>query len=366
MAELDTETVAGKLLVVDDLRTNLDIMSRILERQGYEVLLAKDGQEALRISADECPDLILLDVSMPGMNGFEVCQHLKENEATQHIPVMFISALNELGDKVRAFEAGAVDYIIKPFNADEVVARVHSQMMLAQQRQQIMALGDLKDQIVNTVSHDLKNPLQIVMGYSAMMMEGKDMSVEDMMDMSAQVYQSAQRMYHMVTNLLDLNHLEDGVRLELQQLVLQDMVDYILHDFTISAKQKDVTLEKDFPSEPITVDADSVRLEQVFNNLVSNAIKYTPAGGSVRVGVDVQGDHAVVQIEDDGLGIPDEALPDLFQRFYRVESTAHKEQEGSGLGLSIVKAIVERHGGEIWVDSTIGVGSVFSFSIPLA
>ncbi len=361
----ETEPMKGVILVVDDLPTNREIMSRILTRNDYTVVLAEDGLKALELLNEVVPDLVLLDINMPKMDGFAVCQRIKAQEATAHIPVIFISALSELGDKVRAFEAGAVDYIIKPFKVEEVLARVNSQMMLAHQRHQILQLNDLKDHLIRTVSHDLKNPIHIVMGYAALMMDSVELPHEQMLEMATQIYKSADKMYRLVTNLLDLTQIEEGIHWEFQKIGLIGILEDVLQEHSLMAKQKNITLKLDFPDKNITLDAEPMRLHQVFSNLVSNAVKYTLEGGEVRCEVETYDDYLTIRVIDDGMGIPPEDVPNLFQKFYRVNTSEHKEQEGTGLGLSIAKAVIDDHRGEISVESTLGAGSVFTVHLPL-
>lgn len=354
----------GEILIVDDLEANREIMARLLARAGYHTRDADGGESALALLEDYRPDLILLDVSMPRMSGFEVCEQIKASPETEHIPVIFVSALSELGNKVRAFEVGAVDYIIKPYKTEEVLARVRSQVTLAHQRKRIMELDLLKDQLMRTVSHDLKNPLHIIMGYAAMMMEGSDINTETMMEMAAEVYRSADKMYNLVTNFLDLSQIEDGLSLHRVPVSIKKMAAQILQSFALPAEQKAITLLLSLPDDDVTVEVDPLRIEQVFNNLVSNAIKYTPDGGKVTISAQRQGSGVTISVSDTGLGIPPDALPHLFDKFFRVQTTQHKEREGTGLGLSIVKAIVEQHGGSIDVTSEAGKGSRFSVYLP--
>ncbi|MFW5691225.1 MAG: ATP-binding protein [Chloroflexota bacterium] len=354
----------ASVLVVDDTPTNRDVMERILLRGGHRVLLATSGEQALEILETELPDLVLLDVNMPHMNGFEVCEAIKADPHTTDIPVIFVSAVAELGDKVRAFQAGAVDYILKPFKVEEVVVRVESQLTLSRQRRQILELNDLKDQLIRTVSHDLKNPLNIVLGYAALLMEQTDRPQSEQRDMVEQIYNSARKMLDLVTALLDLTHLESGQQLDMMRLDIGQMALQLMATFDMPASQKDIRLNIHLPSTPIYINGDPVRLEQVFNNLLSNAIKYTPPGGSVTLTLDANDDWVRIAVSDTGLGIPEADQANLFNKFFRVNTVEHKKQEGTGLGLSIAKAIVEQHKGAIEVRSAPGEGSTFTVHLP--
>jgi signal transduction histidine kinase len=354
------------ILIVDDLAANRDIMARMLTRDDYAVRTAEGGADALaqlQVTTD-LPDLILLDISMPNMNGFEVCRRVKADPKTAHIPVIFVTALNELGDKVEAFEAGAVDYIIKPYKIEEVLARVNSQMTLAQQRREIIQLNETKDQLLHTVSHDLKNPIHVIRGYASLMMEPIPLKMEEVIDMATHIYNSAEKMFTLVTNLLDLTQIESGLLLDLRPLDLREVIESLKQAHELPASEKQISLSFDLPEIAVNIDADPMRLEQVFSNLMGNAIKYTPDGGRVRLEVTPHDDYVEIAIIDNGLGIPADAIPQLFDKFFRVKSEQHQRQEGTGLGLSITKAITEQHGGEITVDSVLGEGSAFIVRLP--
>lgn len=354
------------ILVVDDTQTNREVMARILSRKKYQQKSVASGEEALISVAQRLPDLILLDISMPGMDGFEVCERLKADDRTRNIPVMFISALDETEDKVRAFQVGGVDYITKPFKIEEVLARVDTQITLSMQRKEIIALSELKDQLIRTVSHDLKNPLHVIMGYAALLIDGGyTTSDEDVSSMSKHIYSSAERMYTLITNLLELSHLEDSSDLQLAPLSLSNLCADMMPEFEMSAQAKHQTLTVELPPNEVIINGDSMRLGQVLSNLVSNAIKYTPQNGHVRLSISQDNQTVKVCVEDNGLGIPKEAIPQLFNKFYRVNTIEHRSVEGTGLGLSIVKAIIEQHHGQIWVESELNKGSKFTISLPV-
>lgn len=355
----------GVVLVADDSATNLDILHRILSRGGYDVILAEDGIEALEAVKKVKPDLILLDVDMPKMDGFSVCQRIKADEKTAHIPVIFISALDELGDKVRAFEVGAVDYVIKPFKVEELMMRVASQILLAHQQQEILKLSEIKDHLIRTVSHDLKNPIHIVMGYAGLLLDANDLSADQIAEMALQIHKSADKMYRLVTNLLDLTQIEAGVMWDFKPVTLNSIIEDVLLEHIITAQQKDIAIYWEPPTDNISVNGDPMRLQQVFNNLITNAIKYTPAFGKIHLEMWKDDSHAFISVKDTGLGIPEADMPHIFEKFYRVNSTIHREQEGTGLGLSIIYVIVQEHGGVVHVDSIEGQGSIFTVQLPL-
>lgn len=360
--------MSGSILIVDDTAYNLTILLQILTQNGYQVHQAVSGEMALEAAALHYPDLILLDVAMPVMNGYEVCQHLKANETTRSIPVIFISALNDLQDKVRGFEVGGVDYITKPFQIREVLARVQSHITVAQQRREIERLSTLKDELVRVVSHDLTNPISIIKGYIDLMYEEVAACgpAGDMMrDWLRSVTHTVDHMLSIVSDLLDLARIEEGIPLSLEPVPVLEMLHSDLAMFYILARDKQIELVPDFPEEEIIIDLDRTRFRQVSHNLLSNAIKYTPEGGHIRLSVEANTHQVVLRFQDDGFGIPTEDLPHIFDKFYRVQSEKHLRAKGTGLGLAVTQGIVQQHGGTITVESESGVGTTFIITLPL-
>ncbi len=356
---------SGQILVVDDVQANRQIMLSMLQSRGYQVVLAESGEEALAIVREVPPDLILLDVNMPVMDGYVVCEHIKADPSTRDIPVIFVSAMGEVTDKVRGFQVGGVDYITKPFKIEEVLARVRSQITLSRQRQQILALSRMKDQLIHTVSHDLKNPINIIMGYADMMTRPDELSQEDVADFAGMVLATARKMNMLVSDLLDISQLETGgVKLKIEPVCAATLIAETLDTFDMLASQKPITLTSQVDPPDLSFPADPRRLGQVLSNLVSNGIKYTPAGGQVSVSAQQEDGHIVLRVADTGLGIPPDVVPRLFEKFYRIPEEAYYAEEGTGLGLSIVQGIVEQHGGSITVESEVGQGSTFQVILP--
>lgn len=367
----------GKVLIVDDTPLNVSLLGDMLRRRHYEVLEANDGYQALEIVSQHTPELILLDINMPMMSGYEVCQRLKADPQTKEIPVIFISALNDVQDIVKAFEVGGVDYIVKPFQVREVMARVDGQLTIYRQRreidilrqrevQQYALLDELRRQFIGSATHDLKNPLALINGYIYLLETHP--SIAD--DAEAQSYletikRASRKMGHLVGDMLDLLKMEAGIDLEIDEFDLSKLVRQQTSDQALPARDKQQRYQVFIPDEPIMIQADANRLTRVIDNLVSNAIKYTPQGGEVMVSLRLVDAWAILEVRDNGLGIPAEALDRLFEPFYRVNTIEHRAVEGTGLGLSIVKRIVEAHGGKIEVESQLGQGSVFRVALPL-
>jgi signal transduction histidine kinase len=367
----------GTILIVDDLPSNLRLLFMLLTSHGYTVQQAQDGAKALEYAqTDPHPDLIFLDIRMPGMDGYMVCQALKANEQTCDIPVVFISALSEIDDIVKAFQAGGVDYITKPFQLDEVLARTASQLALVRQRREIQALREqerqsyetlnqMRTQFLRMAMHDFRNPLNVILGYARVIERlGSGVLDEDRLQECIQgIESSVDKMRTLVTSMLDLAQIETRATLSLSPVSLGTFLEKCLRGYRPLANEQGVRLNFDPSKDEIIVQMDPARMERVIDNLVSNALKYNVCGGCVDVAVLADDGHALIQVRDTGLGIPSDDLPHIFEAFYRA---TQEDIEGTGLGLSVVKAIVEQHKGQIFVESQPGKGSLFTVRLPLA
>ncbi len=376
-----TENLAN-ILVVDDAPGNLKLLETVLIESGYNVRMASSGREALETIPEWEPDLILLDVAMPEMNGYQVCMELQSEENTKDIPVIFISAHSQVPEVMMGFRVGGVDYISKPFHYEEVLARIRTHLELRWQimenrqlrvwernyLEEVAHLKDemlkLKDDMLRMVSHDLKNPITSILGGVFMLRqtlqpEGEPSRYVDMIE------RGAEKMQSLVSDLLDLARAEEGLELKTEPIQLAAYLEHALQEFEFAAENKQIEIVFSPPSDDVIVHLAAGRFEHVIHNLVSNAIKYTPNGGRVEIWAGVEGSKTLIQVRDTGLGIPETALPHIFERFYRVDRSTHMEQTGSGLGMAIVKAVVEQHKGEVWVESELGKGTVFTVSLPL-
>jgi signal transduction histidine kinase len=367
----------GNVLIVDDKLTNLKVLSAMLRRQGYHIETATDGVAGMRKVETFRPDLILLDIMMPEMDGYTVCEHLKADPVTADIPVIFISALDETIDKVKAFQVGGVDYVMKPLQVEEVVARVNSQVTLYKQRREIERLREedriyfenlsrLREEFAQAATHDLKSPIAVIMGYINLIRKHEDiLQHPDLHAYADEVFNASQYMLRLVTDILDYAKIETGIDLHLTPTILQDFLADHVRTNEVLALEKNIDLSFVVPDEPARAMIDEAQMGRVITNLLSNAIKYTPEGGSVELSLQIDEDEAIIMVADNGIGIPDESLPRLFNRFFRVKRKEHQAAKGTGLGLSIVKLIVEQHGGSIGVESKLAVGTAFTVRLPL-
>lgn len=366
----------GTILIVDDVLENVEVLIRILHREGYDISIAQDGKTALEKTAMSKPDLILLDVLMPGgMDGFEVCEKLKNDDATRDIPVIFVTALTNTIYIVKGLEAGAVDFITKPYRAKEVLARVTTHLTIRRQKQEIerlreqdqlyfQKLSEMKDDVMRMTSHDLKNPLNNVKTAVHLLRRHGRIDDHTGLEYLSLLESSADQMLGLITSLLDIARLETGQALKLQDVSLNEFLRDNLFVFSLPARARKLSLRYEPVPDDMTLYIDPERMEQVLQNLLSNAMKYTPDGGNIMLRAEIEPERVTLIVEDTGLGIPQNDIPHLFDKFYRVSNNSHKQIEGTGLGLSIVKSIVEQHGGKIWVESDLGKGSKFCISLP--
>jgi signal transduction histidine kinase len=358
--------------MVDDTPTNVRLLSDLLISRGYEVREALNGPTALAMVKANPPDMILLDIFMPDMDGYQVCELLKADPNTRDIPVIFISALSDVDNIVKGFEVGGVDYVTKPFKFREVLARVATHLMLVEQRREIQALrqqdresfaslNKMKDEFISMATHDLRNPLNVILGYAGVLdrLDVADQQKELLDDTRQAIRQNVQKMRTLVTDILDMAQVKSMTGLETAPVPLGAFLQECLNGFRVIAQQKNITLKFDPPAEDVQATLNRHYMARVVDNLVSNAIKYTPSAGCVTLSVQNSAAQVTIQIVDTGIGISADDLPHLFDAFYRVSHVQHEDIEGSGLGLSIVKTIVEKHGGQITVTSTPGQGSTF-------
>lgn len=367
---MPVEPSQATILIVDDLKQNVDLLGDLLEKTGHHILKATSGESALAIVHQTPPDLVLLDINMPVMTGYEVCQTLQADELTRHIPVIFISALDQPKHILQGFEVGGVDYISKPFNFQEVMARVRTHLTLAEQRKEIERLREIekqqfeeitqmRDHFTRATAHDLKSPLSTILSYSKMLQEAEpgDATIPVMAD---GIRQSAEKMQRLVMDILELAQMQSGENLRLFPTPIKPLLEKVCRNMEVVAQEKGIALALHLPDEKVVLEVDGHRIERVLDNLISNAIKYTPAGGVVDVDLIASDDYLQISVQDTGYGIPPDELPHIFNAFYRVKDKQHQKIRGTGLGLSIVKAIVEQHHGQVTVESEPGKGSLFT------
>jgi two-component system, sensor histidine kinase and response regulator len=364
---------SSRILVVDDNEVNITVISQMLKQAGYRVMVVLSGEAALRLAEKNVPDLILLDIMMPpGIDGFETIKRLKANPITENIPVIFLSALDDTQTKVKGFDMGAVDFVTKPFQEKEVLARVKSHLTLAtlerERNEQIARLEEMnqeKDKMMQIVSHDLRSPLSGIKGMSELL-QGEEADIPDLVrEFSKHIFNSSTTLINLVNDLLDVAKIESGtLTLSLSEFSLSELLKDCYNALFVLAKQKQINLEFIGWDDNHVITADKPKLFQAFNNLISNAIKFTPQSGTVRVHLQSRGEQYVVEISDSGIGIPDEMIPRLFEKFGNHQRPGTSGEKGTGLGMSIIKKFVEGHRGNISVQSIVNEGTTFVVVLP--
>ena len=361
------------VLMVDDTPANLELLSGMLKGRGYKVRAAVSGALALRAIRNDPPDLILLDITMPEMNGYEVCEKLKADEKLKDIPIIFLSALSETMDKVKAFGVGGVDYITKPFQFEEVEARVETHLELRRQKRQLQEnyeklreLEKLRDSLVHMVIHDLRSPLTSIYGFLGLIEEnaGK-LPLVNPTRLIGEAMKAAKQMIQIVNDVLDASKMEGGqMKLRPAECDLSRMVEECVLGLKALFEGGEVRFSP--PAIPVTVIADHDIIFRVIQNLLANAIKYTPhEGGLIRLGIESSRDRVRVSFQDNGPGIAPEYRQKIFDKFAQGELRAGHQRYSTGLGLTFCKLAVEAHGGRIGVDSDEGKGSSFWFELPV-
>ncbi|MEN9849717.1 MAG: hypothetical protein RL368_2457 [Pseudomonadota bacterium] len=392
------ETSKYKLLIVDDIAENISVLFEFLSKMGFKVLVAQDGKSAIQRAEYAQPDVILLDVMMPGIDGFETCRILKSQEQTRDIPIVFMTALADTVDKVKGFSLGAADYITKPIQHEEVLARINAQLNIRKLQQQLIAQNaqlqaeiDSRIQIENslqksthllethtielqrrnmelqafsrTVAHDLKNPLNAIIGYTGMLLEESEEGhfvKDDFVSLLHSVDRSARKMVSIIQALLLLAGVAQHSQVEISPLNMDEIIEqtkqrlaYMLEEY-----RGEIILHRPW----VAAKAYAPWVEEIVSNYVSNAMKYGGRPPRIEIGSQLQEDGMVrYWVLDNGQGLSPEAQAQLFTPFTRLhQDTA----EGHGLGLSIVHQIVEKLGGTVGVESAVGQGSRFYFTLP--
>lgn len=365
------------IMIVDDTAENLQLLVGMLKDHGYKVRPVSSGTLALEAIRRQAPDLVLLDITMPELNGYDVCQRLKSEESTASIPIIFLSALNETDDKIRAFQIGGVDYITKPFQIEEVLARVECQLKLrslqrnveqrnhelAETNRRLHEAEELRDRLIHMVVHDMRSPLTVQMGFLEFLMtQASPRLGEEEHSWAAAAYETSLKLINMVNHLLDISRMESGKMpinrkpVNLSQ-VAQDVLDF--YHSLIGGRTAEIK-----PASAVMVDCDAALIRRVMENLVGNALKFTANNGHITLSITENSGTLRFAVTDNGTGIAPEFHETIFLKFGQVDS--HQQQKNSsGLGLAFCKMAIEAHGGKIGVESEIGKGSTFWFTLPV-
>lgn len=419
-----------EILIVEDSRTQAIGLKFLLSEHGFNVRVAYDGQLALDALAEYHPTLIISDIMMPNMDGYELCRYIKNDDALKDIPIILLTALSDLHDVIRAIESGANNFVTKPYKPDFLLSRIHhilvnqqlrkgkvndqelevffdntkyvfstqpgqvidlllstfenavqknkelqdsNEKLLATQRElksknaELEKVNAQKDQFLGMAAHDLRNPLGHIATVAEILMEDlADEITEQQMQLLGITQTSSKFMLDLVNDLLDISKIESG-KLDLR-LEAVDLVSLIRNNVDKNrslADNKDIALVQNLTDEPLMTTVDVNKIEQVLNNLISNAVKFSYPETTITINLSEESGTAHLSVSDEGQGIPEDELDKLFQPFERTSVTSTAGEKSTGLGLVIVRKIIEGHQGKIWLESVVGEGTTFHIRLPL-
>lgn len=363
-----------KILIVDDVMSNVLLLKVLLTNEKFAIATASNGRQALEQVEKENPDLVLLDVMMPDMSGFEVAQHLKSNPNTADIPIIFLTALNSTADIVKGFQVGANDFISKPFNKEELIIRVTHQISLVAAKRLILSKTEElqrtiagRDKLYSVIAHDLRSPMgsiKMVLNMLILNLPSEKIGAE-MYELLTMANQTTEDVFSLLNNLLKWTKSQIGkLNVVYQDVDLVEVTDGVIEIFSMVASLKKIRIREMKP-EKMMVNADIDMLKTVVRNLLSNAIKFSKENSEVLVKMEEVDGMAVVSVQDHGCGISEEGQKKLLHTDTHFSTFGTNNEEGSGLGLLLCKDFVVKNGGKLWFTSKEGEGSIFSFSIPV-
>ncbi|MBX9189114.1 response regulator [Bacteroides sp. K03] len=363
-----------KILIVDDVMSNVLLLKVLLTNEKFQIATASNGRQALDQVTKEKPDLVLLDVMMPDMSGFEVSQQLKANPETAEIPIIFLTALNSTADIVKGFQVGGNDFISKPFNKEELIIRVTHQISLIAAKRIIVAQTEElrktiigRDKLYSVIAHDLRSPMGSIKMVLNMLILNlpSDTIGPEMYELLTMANQTTEDVFSLLDNLLKWTKSQIGkLKVVYQDIDMVEVTEGVIEIFSMVAELKKISIRLETPSK-LDVHADIDMIKTVIRNLLSNAIKFSNEATEILVTVQEQEGMAVVSVKDSGCGIDEENQKKLLHTDTHFSTFGTNNEEGSGLGLLLCQDFVIKNGGKLWFTSTKGEGSTFSFSIPL-
>ena len=364
-----------KILIVDDISSNVLLLKVLLVKEQYNVITASSGREALTLIEQEKPDLLLLDVMMPEMSGYEVAQHMKMNAEMKEIPIIFLTALNSTVDIVNGFQVGGNDFISKPFKKEELTIRIDHQLSLIaakriiiKQTEELRKIICGRDKLYSVIAHDLRSPMgAIKMVLNMLILNLPPETIgQNMFEMLEMANRTTEEVFSLLDNLLKWTKSQIGkLNVVYQDFEITEVLEGIIGIVSMVGELKHIRISHDECYELADVHADIDMTKTVMRNLLSNAVKFSHEGGEVLVSIRKENDMAIISVKDSGCGMSEEDQKKLLNESTHFSTFGTNKEEGSGLGLLLCKDFVEKNGGTLWFESQKGVGSTFSFSIPL-
>lgn len=366
---LTNSAPTARILIVDDQPANIQVMGSILGKLGYAIIPATDGPSAFKRLAVRMPDLILLDLLMPEMDGCEVCRQLQANPLWKDIPVVFLSAADDKDLIVRAFDSGGVDYITKPFNQAELISRVRTQIALKSARDSLKQLAEDKDELLGILAHDLKGHLGGLQMSAELLAErlvrGSTTDPQSA-QLAENIHRTSGQLLAFVREFLANSAAEHGLELVLEPVDLAQAAEQAVEVFREAARRKGLKLHISLSAPSVPVLADRTALNHVLENLISNALKFSPSNQEILITVTQSAGVGECSIQDHGPGFTDADKEKMFRRYGRLSARPTGNEPSTGLGLSIVRKHVDMMGGELICESTAGVGTTFRLRLPQA
>lgn len=353
------------IMIVDDIPENLQVLGNTFATFNTNLIIAQDGETAISNAKEEIPDIILLDIAMPGTNGFDVCRALKDEPSTKDIPIVFVTAKTSTEDLQKGFEMGAVDYVTKPFNSSELLMRVSNHLELSKSRKRLEKLLDDKNKFISLVAHDIKSPLSGVKSLMGILVDEYDtMDEVEKKEIVESLYDSIVNQFDFVDDLLKWGQLQlDRVELNKELASVEQIITSIINIQKLNAFNKSISLDSKITTDK-KVFADVTHVENVISNLVSNAIKFSPKDSHITISADSNGEMIVISVKDNGVGMSDSDKDKLFKKNIIHTTPGTNNEKGTGLGLLLTKEMVEKNGGQIWFESELGKGTTFFVSFP--
>ena len=362
-----------KILIVDDVMSNVLLLKILLTNEKYQVCTANCGNMCIEQAKAEKPDLILLDVMMPDISGFDAAQILKKDPETAHIPIIFLTALNNPSDLVHGFQVGANDFLTKPFNKEELVVRVFHQIKLVaatriieHQNEELRATISNRDKMYSVIAHDLRSPMASIRMVLNLVVNAMSPEIigPELFELLDKANRESEEVHDLLDNLLKWTKSQTGrLTVVRQDLDLNDIIPGVVDIFEMIAQTKKIELKYQGSSNPVMVIADNDMLKTIVRNFLSNAIKFSPENSSIEISLNVEGDFAKVSVRDHGVGIAPERIDSIFKKGETTYGTGG--EEGSGLGLQLCADFARKIDGDVMVESVLGEGSTFSVLVPL-
>ncbi len=358
-------TKEERILIIDDVNDNIQIVASILNKDGYKLNYATSGEKALKYAENNKFDLILLDIMMPEMNGFDVCRELKKNAATSEIPVIFLTAKDDIDSISTAFEIGGVDYITKPFNKTELLARVKTHLNLKNANEQLKQNIKARDKFFSIIAHDLKNPFSTLIGFASVLIEEFDtLSTDNLKEYHKYIYELSKKSFSLLENLLEWARSQMGqMIITPRKFKFKEIVDDTIELLIEDAERKNIHLSSKI-DDSCEIFADPDTITVIIRNLIANAVKFTPLDGDITVSAKCFNNFTEISVSDTGVGLSEEDMDRLFRLDVNPALIGSGTGKGTGLGLILCREFIKKNGGTIRVESELNKGCNFIFTLP--